>query len=49
MKLVVLTRKGEQTRRQLMDEFYQPPAEIGLLAREDLEALDRILVKLARQ
>jgi DNA-binding MarR family transcriptional regulator len=47
VKLVILTRKGERTRRQLMEEFHQPPAEIASLARRDLEALDRILAKSA--
>ncbi len=47
VKLVVLTRKGERTRRQLMAEFYRPPTEIGSLARDDLEALGRVLAKVA--
>jgi hypothetical protein len=31
-----------------LDEFHRPPPEIAALEREDLEALDRILSKLAR-
>jgi DNA-binding MarR family transcriptional regulator len=47
VKLVVLTRKGEKTRSTLMAEFHQPPAEIEGLARADLEALRRLLAKIA--
>jgi DNA-binding MarR family transcriptional regulator len=46
VKLVVLTRKGQRTRTQLLDEFHQPPAEFDVLQRADLEALDRLLAKL---
>jgi DNA-binding MarR family transcriptional regulator len=47
IKLVRLTRKGEKTRTELMREFHQPPPEIAGLARDDLEALSRILERLA--
>lgn len=47
VKLVVLTPKGERTRTELLREFHEPPAELAALAREDLEALDRALVKAA--
>jgi DNA-binding MarR family transcriptional regulator len=48
VKLVALTAKGLRTRTQVLDEFHRPPPEIAALEREDLEALDRILSKLAR-
>ena len=47
VKLVVLTRKGEQTRADLIDEFHQPPPEFDRLDRADLHALERMLAKLA--
>ena len=46
VKLVVLTRKGQKTRTELLDEFHRPPAEFGVLERADLEALERVLAKL---
>jgi len=46
VKLVVLTRKGEKTRTDLLHEFHQPPAEFDGLDRADLEALERIVTKL---
>jgi DNA-binding MarR family transcriptional regulator len=46
VKLVVLTRKGEKTRADLLREFHQPPAEFDGLDRLDLEALERIVTKL---
>ena len=46
VKLVVLTRKGEKTRTELLHEFHQPPAEFDGLDRTDLEALERIVSKL---
>jgi DNA-binding MarR family transcriptional regulator len=46
VKLVVLTRKGEKTRVELLEEFHHPPAEFRQLLRADLEALDRVLAKL---
>jgi len=49
MKLVVLTRKGEKTRTDLLHEFYQPPAEFDGLDRTDLEALERIVAKLTSE
>ena len=47
VKLVALTKKGLRTRTQLLDDFHRPPPELAALDREDLEALDRILTKLA--
>ena len=47
VKLVALTKKGLRTRTQLLDDFHRPPPELAALDREDLEALDRILQKLA--
>ena len=46
VKLVVLTRKGEKTRTELLHEFHQPPAEFDRLDRVDLEALEGIAAKL---
>ena len=46
VKLVVLTRKGANTRSELLQEFHQPPAEFGALDRADLETLERIVAKL---
>lgn len=46
VKMVVLTRKGEKTRTDLLAEFHQPPAEFDGLDRADLEALERIVSKL---
>jgi DNA-binding MarR family transcriptional regulator len=48
MRLVVLTRKGQKTRSELLDEFHQPPPDFDALDRSDLELLDRALAKLAR-
>jgi DNA-binding MarR family transcriptional regulator len=47
VKLVALTPKGARTRSSLMKAFYQPPPELAALEREDLEALERALSKLA--
>jgi DNA-binding MarR family transcriptional regulator len=46
IKLVVLTRKGQRTRKELLDEFHQPPAQFDRLGRADLEVLDRVLTTL---
>src|SRR5262245_39753312 len=46
VKLVVLTRKGENTRTELLQEFHQPPPEFASLDRADLQALERIAAKL---
>jgi len=47
VKLVVLTPKGKRTRAELMEEFQAPPAELLALKHADLEALQRVLEKLA--
>ena len=47
VKLVVLTSKGQKTRTQLLDEFHQPPVEFEVLERSELEALERVLTKMA--
>ena len=47
VKLVALTPRGEQTRAQLLKEFHRPPPELARLTQDDLEALERILAKLA--
>jgi DNA-binding MarR family transcriptional regulator len=46
VKLVVLTRKGQKTRTELLQEFHQPPPEFKGLARADLEALERVLTNI---
>ena len=46
VKLVVLTRKGERTRADLLREFHQPPAEFDSLDRSDLETLERVVSRL---
>jgi DNA-binding MarR family transcriptional regulator len=46
VKLVVLTRAGEKTRADLLQEFHRPPAEFDGLDRGDLETLERIVTKL---
>jgi DNA-binding MarR family transcriptional regulator len=47
VRLVVLTRKGEKTRTELLHEFHQPPEAFSRLDRADLEALGGIVAKLA--
>jgi DNA-binding MarR family transcriptional regulator len=47
VKLVRLTAKGQRTRTELLAEFHRPPSEFDALDRADLEALDRVLAKLA--
>lgn len=47
VKLVMLTRKGEKTKTALLREFHRPPPEFARLDRAELEALERILAKLA--
>jgi DNA-binding MarR family transcriptional regulator len=47
VKLVALTVKGARTRSSLMQDFYDPPAELAALDAEELQALERILSKLA--
>ncbi|MCR4265949.1 MarR family winged helix-turn-helix transcriptional regulator [Nitratireductor sp. ZSWI3] len=49
-KLVRLTPKGVTTKKDLMEEYYRPPAELVVLAKSDLDELIRILGKIgARQ
>jgi DNA-binding MarR family transcriptional regulator len=45
--LVVLTAKGARIKTELLNQFFQPPAEFTRLRRTDLDALDRVLAKLA--
>ncbi len=47
VKLVVLTAKGQRTKAQLENEFNEPPPEFARLDQQDLDALQRILAKLA--
>jgi DNA-binding MarR family transcriptional regulator len=49
VKLVKLTPKGFKTKTELMEEFYEAPAELLELNRSDLEALRRTLQKLPRR
>jgi MarR family transcriptional regulator, organic hydroperoxide resistance regulator len=46
VKLVVLTKKGEALKTELMEEFYTPPADLLGLAASDLVTLQRVLQKL---
>ena len=46
VKLVRLTAKGQRTKAELLEEFYQPPDELAGLDCADLDALERILEKL---
>jgi DNA-binding MarR family transcriptional regulator len=46
VKLVVLTRKGEKIRTELLHEFHQPPEAFNRLDRADLEALGGIVARL---
>jgi DNA-binding MarR family transcriptional regulator len=47
VKLVMLTRKGEKTRADLLNEFHRPPSDLAALDRENLESLHRVLIKLS--
>jgi DNA-binding MarR family transcriptional regulator len=47
IKLVMLTRKGDKTKTELLHEFHQPPPEFDRLEPADLEALARALVKMS--
>ena len=47
VKLVVLTAKGARVRARLLDEFHQPPPEFAALSRADLDALARVIAKMA--
>jgi DNA-binding MarR family transcriptional regulator len=47
VKLVLLTRKGEKTKADLLNEFHRPPSELTALDRKDLESLHRLLLKLS--
>lgn len=47
VKLVVLTRRGAETREAIVRAFHRPPPELLALERRDLEALAEILGKLA--
>lgn len=43
VRLVRATRKGIQTQKQLMSEYYRPPPEFEKLGPADIAHLDRIL------
>ncbi len=45
-KLVRLTAKGAATKRELMDDYYRPPAELAGLTDRELDDLIRLLGKL---
>lgn len=47
VKLVVLTRRGAETRDAIMRGFHEPPPELLALDRRDLRALREILGRLA--
>jgi DNA-binding MarR family transcriptional regulator len=46
LKLVVLTRRGEETKQRVLAHFFEPPPELLQLSREDLEALRDAVAKL---
>jgi DNA-binding MarR family transcriptional regulator len=46
VKLVFLTTIGAATRRELMEEYHRPPAEMQKLSARDLRELLRILRKM---
>ena len=46
VKLVVLTRRGAQVKRLLMDALFEPPPELHSLDRADLEAVRDAVAKL---
>ncbi len=46
VKLVVLTPEGSRLKRDLLEEFHVPPAELLELSQADLDALTRALEKL---
>jgi DNA-binding MarR family transcriptional regulator len=48
VKLVKLTAKGEETRRDLLEEYYRTPREVAALSENDLEMLIRVFNNLNR-
>jgi len=48
VKLVVLTRRGLQTRTALREALYKPPAELMSLSRSELEAFRNAVATLSR-
>jgi DNA-binding MarR family transcriptional regulator len=46
IKLVVLTREGLRIRTDLMEEYYDPPAEILGLSSAQLKALENVLASI---
>jgi len=46
VKLVVLTRRGEETRERLKEAMFEPPPELLEMSREDLEELRDAVTKL---
>jgi DNA-binding MarR family transcriptional regulator len=49
VKLVVLTRKGLKMRTELMEEYYDPPADILALSASQLELLEGVLGSFTHQ
>ena len=46
LKLVVLTKLGEETKHRVLAHFFEPPPELLELSREDLETLRDAAAKL---
>jgi DNA-binding MarR family transcriptional regulator len=46
VKRVVLTAKGERTKRELLEEFHAPPEDLLALTEPELRALERALARL---
>lgn len=49
VKLVVLTREGLRIRTDLMEEYYDPPAEILGLSSAQLKVLENVLASIVPQ
>ena len=47
VRMLTLTERGVEVRRDLLARIYEPPASIAALPREELESLVRTLEKLA--
>jgi DNA-binding MarR family transcriptional regulator len=46
VKVVVLSDRGRQLRKQLLDRFYEPPATLSELSPTDLRTLHRLSAQL---